>query len=383
MGVEPVNGRDIFSRVVYGGRISLLIAFLATAAVGDHRLDPGRDRRLLRRLGRQLISRVMDVFLAFPLLVFAIALAGVIPDQAFGLSGDALRIVLLVFIIGFFNWPYIGRIIRGQALSLREREFVDAARSLGARRPYILFREMLPNLMAPILVYSTLLIPTNILFEAALSFLGVGIRPPTADVGRHAQSDAVRYYTARTSCSGPAWRSSSPSWPSTSSATACATRSTPGPADRHPDAPPPCSRRGASTMRRTRTAAAMAVAAAAHLGLAACGGGSASSTRREQRLGPAATGVQRRRGQGVQPVRQEGRHPAAWRSRGDWDSLDPGDTYYGYSWDFARLYSRALTMFKAAPGQGGRRSSFRDLAAEPGQAQRRRQDLDLQAARRG
>ena len=80
-----------------------------------------------------LISRAMDVFLAFPLLVFAIALAGVIPDTAFGLSGDTLRIALLIFIIGFFNWAYIARIIRGQTLSLREREFVDAARSLGAR----------------------------------------------------------------------------------------------------------------------------------------------------------------------------------------------------------------------------------------------------------
>src|SRR4030095_10944117 len=100
-----------------------------------------------------------------------------------------------VFIIGFFNWPYIGRIIRGQTLSLREREFVDAARSLGARRPYIIIREVLPNLVAPILVYSTLLIPTNILFEAALSFLGVGVRPPTATWGGML-SDATRWYEA-------------------------------------------------------------------------------------------------------------------------------------------------------------------------------------------
>jgi peptide/nickel transport system permease protein len=136
----------------------------------------------------------MDLFLAFPLLVFAIALAGVIPDEAFGLSGAALRIVLLIFIIGFFNWGYIARIIRGQALSLREKEFVDASRSLGARGPYILVREMLPNLIAPILIYATLLIPTNILFEAALSFLGVGIRPPTSTWGGML-SEAVRYYT--------------------------------------------------------------------------------------------------------------------------------------------------------------------------------------------
>ena len=94
------------------------------------------------------------------------------------------------FIIGFFAWPYMGRIIRGQTLSLREREFVDAARSLGARGPYILFRELLPNLVGPILVYSTLLIPTNILFEAALSYLGVGIIPPTPSWGGMI-SDAV------------------------------------------------------------------------------------------------------------------------------------------------------------------------------------------------
>jgi ABC-type dipeptide/oligopeptide/nickel transport system permease subunit len=167
LGVEPVNGRDIFSRIVAGAGVSLLIGFLAT---------------------------LMDVFLAFPLLVFAIALAGVVPDKGFGLEGNGLRIAMLIFIIGFFSWPSIGRIVRGQTLSLREREFVDAARSLGARNGYILFREILPNLIAPILVYATLLIPANILFEAALSFLGVGINPPTPTWGGML-SEAVRFYT--------------------------------------------------------------------------------------------------------------------------------------------------------------------------------------------
>ncbi|MDQ5855202.1 MAG: ABC transporter permease, partial [Actinomycetota bacterium] len=182
-GVEPVNGRDVFSRIIHGSRISLLIAFLATLLSVALGTVMGVVAGYFGGWVDTLISRTMDVFLAFPLLLFAIALAGVVPDQAFGLAGDTLRIALMVFIIGFFNWPYIGRIVRGQALSLREREFIDAARSLGARSPRILFTEMLPNLAAPILVYSTLLIPTNILFEAAQSFLGVGVRPPTPTWG--------------------------------------------------------------------------------------------------------------------------------------------------------------------------------------------------------
>src|SRR5580658_664222 len=184
LGVEPETGRDLLARIVVGAQYSLLIAFLSTVLAVALGTFFGIIAGYLGGWVDSLIARSMDVFLAFPLLVFALALAGVIPSSAFGLSGNSLRIAVLIFVIGFFNWPYMGRIIRGQTLSLREREFVDAARSMGARSPYILFRELLPNLVAPILVYATLLIPTNILFEASLDYLGVGLIPPTPSWGQ-------------------------------------------------------------------------------------------------------------------------------------------------------------------------------------------------------
>ena len=194
LGVEPLYGRDMLARIVVGAQYSLLIALLATLLAVSIGVVMGVIAGYFGGWIDAIIARAMDVFLAFPLLLFAIALVGVIPSTAFGLSGNSLRVGLLIFVIGFFAWPYMGRIIRGQTLSLREREFVDAARSLGARGPYILFHELLPNLAAPILVYTTLLIPVNILFEAALSYLGVGIMLPTPSWGRMI-TDAVQYYT--------------------------------------------------------------------------------------------------------------------------------------------------------------------------------------------
>ncbi|MFE9422755.1 ABC transporter permease [Kitasatospora sp. NPDC006697] len=193
LGVDPGLGRDLLARIVEGSWVSLLVAFGATVLSNTIGTVLGVIAGYYGGWVDTAISRVMDTFLAFPLLLFAISISASLQGGAFGMHGLPLHISVLIFVIGFFNWPYMGRIVRGQTLSLREREFVFAARSLGARGPFILFKELLPNLVGPILVYSTLLIPTNILFEAALSFLGVGIQPPQASWGGM-MNDAIHYY---------------------------------------------------------------------------------------------------------------------------------------------------------------------------------------------
>jgi peptide/nickel transport system permease protein len=183
LGVEPKFGRDILARILEGSWVSLVVAFGATVLSNVIGAVLGVVAGYYGGRVDSVISRMMDTFLAFPLLLFAISISATLQGGAFGLNGLPLHICVLIFVIGFFNWPYLGRIVRGQTLALREREFVDAARGMGARGPYILFRELMPNLVAPIIVYSTLLIPTNIIFEASLSFLGVGIQPPQASWG--------------------------------------------------------------------------------------------------------------------------------------------------------------------------------------------------------
>ena len=254
-------GRDVFSRVLYGARVSLMVAFIATGLVLIIGVTVGMIAGYYRGRVDSFFSRSIDIILAFPVLLLALgfgaacAIEGCLPARSTGvwifgvgivllllpaavqivkgrglaglrrlarddwmlrlspgivialaailmmLFGDGKALVqpglpVVIFVIVFSGWPYMARLIRGQVLSIREKEFIEAAQSLGASDARIIFKHILPNLIAPIVVYATLLIPTNILYEAALSFLGVGVVPPTSSWGAMLSDASTKYASA-------------------------------------------------------------------------------------------------------------------------------------------------------------------------------------------
>jgi peptide/nickel transport system permease protein len=181
-GVDEL-GRDVLSRTLYGARVSLIVAVVATFLASLAGIVTGLLAGYFRGWVDTLIAGVIDVFLAIPYLLLAIGLAAACVGGCFG---GALKpgLLVVIFVIAFTSWTFIARIVRGQTMSIREKEYIEAARALGASRGRIIFREVLPNLVAPIIVYASILVPQVILYEAALSFLGVGVPPPTASWGQ-------------------------------------------------------------------------------------------------------------------------------------------------------------------------------------------------------
>lgn len=196
LGVEPQTGRDILARLLYGARLSLFITLTATILTVVFGTLAGIVAGYRGGWIDTVISRLSDLTLVFPVLVLLIALGPVAQQIASnaGLNPNTGRITFIIIVLGLFGWPYLGRLVRGQVLSLREREFVEASESLGASNSRVLFAEILPNLIAPIIVVMSILLPSFIITEATLSFLGVGVLPPTPTWGNMLE-DSVKFFT--------------------------------------------------------------------------------------------------------------------------------------------------------------------------------------------
>jgi ABC-type dipeptide/oligopeptide/nickel transport system permease subunit len=189
-GVEPKTGRDNFARWVYGARPSLIVAFSATVFGTVVGVVMGLLAGFLGGWVDRVISWVIDFVLSLPYLLFAIALVPIVESMrggSFNMTPEeqaSTRFYVLIFVLSFFGWAGLARIIRGEVLSLREREFVLAAKAIGVPTRQVLFKELLPNLVAPIVISASLSLPAYVTAEAGLSYLGVGLVEPKPSWGQ-------------------------------------------------------------------------------------------------------------------------------------------------------------------------------------------------------
>ncbi len=198
LGLEPGTGRDVMSRLWLGITLSLTIALSATVVAIGIGTVLGIVSGFVGGFVDSVVGRFTDLTLSFPQTLMLLALSGLAVATLVSIgvpAGDVANATYVILVLGLFGWPPIARIIRGQVLTLREREFVEAAKLMGAPRMRMYFKEILPNLWAPLLVYFTLTMPAFISAEAALSYLQVGIKPPTPTLG-NVLTDSINYSTA-------------------------------------------------------------------------------------------------------------------------------------------------------------------------------------------
>jgi len=198
LGLAPGTGRDLLAQLLYGSRISFLVAFLATGITLFIGLMVGIIGGYFRGRVDNFLGRITDFFLAFPAFFMIVALSVPVVQRLQGLgigSDNTARIIFLIMFLSLFGWPGFSRLIRSQVLSLRERDFVTAAQAMGASRSRIIFKELLPNIWAPIIVVATLALPGYLATEAVFSFLGLGIQPPASTWGI-LLSNATRFVTS-------------------------------------------------------------------------------------------------------------------------------------------------------------------------------------------